>query len=426
MKQEELKEQEPGAVEGRGDYEFINEEVTPANRSIKRQHRLKVLGAVILVAVLFGVIARASYAVSDYFITVLLNDGGRSDVDLHASPTVPVSMGDQSEEPSINLEGGALEQYEQILQGVQNAAEVLGACLVDVSIVHLEKDPVFSGTNNVERSTCGVILADNNVEYLILVNYENNLAEPYDKITVTFDNGVAEEAELLNIHEELDMAILSVPHDKMTADDKEGISVVRIGDSSELRFGSVVLALGRPNGKNSSMDLGFVTMLNDTQYITDTSVDVMETNMTYQSHAEGILVNAQGELIGIISQKFAEGRSSLSALSINEISMMLQYMVNDLTPIGFGAVFYDLTDEMQEALDVSCGISLTKVQEESVAYEAGFRKGDIITKVGDEKIYYSSQFYTLINQYKRGSDIEITYFRGGREYTATIEATLDK
>lgn len=425
MKEEELKEQ-PRTGDGQGEYEFINEEVTPANRSIKRQHRLKVVGAVILSAVLFGVIARASYAISDYVITILLNDGGRSDVDLHASPTVPVAMGDQSENPSISLEGGALEQYEQLLQGVQDAAEILGACLVDVSIIRQEKDPVFSGTNDVERATCGVILADNNVEYLILVNYRRNLSEEYDKITVTFDNGIREEAELLNVHEELDMAILSVPHEKMSADDKEGISVVRIGDSSELSFGSVVLALGRPNGQNRSMDLGFVTMLNDTQYITDTSVDVMETNMTYRSGAEGILVNAEGELIGIISEHFGAGRSSLSALSINEISMMLQYMVNDITTIGFGAVFYDLTDEMQEALDVSCGISLTKVQEDSVAYEAGFRKGDIITMVGDEKIYYASQFYTLINQYKSGSDIEITYYRGGREYTSTVEATLNE
>ncbi len=422
MKEEEMKLHTPDEKNGGGDYEFINEEVTPVNKHIKRYRKLRVVGAVILVAVLFGVIARASYAVSDYVIKELMSDGGRENVDLNASPTVPVSIGGNNKYPEVDWDDGAMEHYEQMMQGVQEVAKALGTCLVDVSVIREEKDPVFSGVNEVERLGNGIIIADNSIEYLILVNYTELFADGYHRIRVTFDNGTKETASVINVNKELDLAILAVSYEELTKEQKEGISVIRIGDSSKLTFGSAVLALGWPNGIGRSLDMGFVTALNETHFITDTSVDVMKTSMVYHEGAEGILVNTKGELVGVISNRFTGEQSSLCALSINEISTILQYMVNDIEIVSFGAVFYDLTDEMQEVLDVNCGISVISVVEDSVAYEAGFRKGDIITQVGDEKIYYASQFFTLLNQHKDGAEMKVTYVRNGREYTTEIEA----
>lgn len=401
---------------------FINEEVTPANRAIKRKKLLLTALAVVTLAVLFGVIARGSYEISDYLFSEMISGGGRDNVNLRPSPSVSIPNVDGEVRPPIVSDGNSLEQYNQLMSGVREVSTVLSACLTKISVIRSEEDPIFSAGNSIEQRTSGVILANNNVEYLVMVSYSECFKKAYDRITVTFVNGVKADATLLAKNEDIDLAILAVPHKDIDANDKKDIAVISIGDSSELTLGSVVVALGMPNGRNESIDVGLVTMLGDTQFITDTSVDVMETNMVRCDHAAGILVNIKGELVGIISEHFSTGRNNLSALTINSVSTMLQYMLNGIRTIGFGAVLYDLTDELQQALDVPCGIAITAVHTGTPAYESGFRKGDVITHVGEEKLYYASQFYTLLNQHDPGEEMEITYYRGGKEYKMTMEA----
>ncbi len=402
---------------------FINEEVTPANRAIKRKKTFLTALAVVALAILFGVIARGSYEISDFFFSEMIGDGGRNNVNLRPSPTLPVLVGPDEKDPPLVLEGNSLEQYDKLMSGVREVATVLGSCLTKVSIIRAEEDPIFTGGNATEQVTSGVILANNNVEYLVMVSYSEYFKKSYDRISVTFVNGVRADATLLAKNEDIDVAILAVPHKGIDESEKKDISVIAIGDSSKLTLGSVVVALGMPNGRNDSIDVGLVTMLADTQFITDTSVDILETNMVRCDNATGILVNIKGELVGIVSEHFSTGRNNLSALTINSVTTLLQYMINNIRTIEFGAVMYDLTDELQQALDVPCGIAITTVHTGTPAYEAGFRKGDIITHVGEEKLYYSSQFYTLLNQFDPGDDMEITYYRGGKEYKITMEAT---
>ncbi len=409
------------AGEEQENYGFIKEEVTPPNRWNKRRKRWGVALTVVLLAVLFGIIARVSYMVSDYFITRLTEDE-RTPVDLYNPPQGDVEIGDES----FVFDGEGLKQYAQLMEGVEKSASALKPCLATVSVVTKDDIPIFSGEEKTVKDTCGVIIADNGVEYLLLVNYSAYFKEAYDSISVSFENGVVAEGTLMAKAEDIDLAIVAVSYQRMSNEEKKGIRVIRVGNSSELSLGSVVLAIGRPNGHSTSVDIGFVTTLNDTQFVTDTSVDVLETNMLRHEGSAGILVDSEGRMVGVISDKYSKGFGCLRALSINEISFLLQCMLNELQPITFGAVFNDLSEELYTALGLENGIIITEVKNDSVAYRSEFRKGDIITKVGSEKIYYASQFFTAINQYGEGASITVTYLRGGQEQTATFTAETKK
>jgi len=70
------------------------------------------------------------------------------------------------------------------------------------------------------------------------------------------------------------------------------------------------------------------------------------------------------------------------------------------------------------------GAKITDVTEESAAGKAGLKEGDIITKLGDEKIADGDDLYKAVGKYKPEDKVTITYKRDGKESTAT--ATLQK
>ncbi len=70
------------------------------------------------------------------------------------------------------------------------------------------------------------------------------------------------------------------------------------------------------------------------------------------------------------------------------------------------------------------GAKVTDVTEESSAAKAGLKEGDIITKIGDDKIADGDDLYKAVGKYKPEDKISITYKRDGKENT--VSATLQK
>ena len=58
--------------------------------------------------------------------------------------------------------------------------------------------------------------------------------------------------------------------------------------------------------------------------------------------------------------------------------------------------------------------------------KAGFRKGDIILKMQGEDVYYVSEFNTILRRNDAGTEIAVTYLRGGEEYEATFRVGMSE
>jgi len=106
----------------------------------------------------------------------------------------------------------------------------------------------------------------------------------------------------------------------------------------------------------------------------------------------------------------------------NEMAPRIRKMVRSFDGSGVGAsnkAFLGVTSEMVEQ-----GAKITGITKASAAEKAGLQIGDIITKIGSEKIDEKNGLFTAIGKYKPEEKIMITYIRNGAE--ATTEAALDK
>lgn len=106
----------------------------------------------------------------------------------------------------------------------------------------------------------------------------------------------------------------------------------------------------------------------------------------------------------------------------NEMAPRIRKMVRSFDGTGVGAsnkAFLGVTSEMVEQ-----GAKITGITKASAAEKAGLQIGDIITKIGAEKIDEKNGLFTAIGKYKPEEKIMITYIRNGAE--ATTEASLDK
>ena len=418
----ESKEQERSAKKKQANenFGFIKQEFEEKKWNSRQKKRLLIILGVFLLAILFGIIASISYKATDYILTNIMEDNQREDVKF-PNQTVPgTAVGDNGDGGNTTVDPTILEQYSQLLQGIWQMADELAPGIVTITAVKEDYDAIFEEATEVSTNLTGIILADNQLEYLILVNYTDLLAAEAEILYATFCNAAVSKAEVLAVNEELDLAVVRASHKDFTEEQMQGIRVIAVGDSSKLSPGALVVAVGSPTGRHLSVDAGMVSSVGETVYITDSSVSLIATNMYGYEKGFGILVNSSGEMVGILTRKFAGDQEILQAYSVNELNPILQYMVNGKQPNYFGVLFEELPAAVLEEASIENGILITEVKEDSPAYRQGFRRGDLITKVGENDIYFASQFFTVLNNYLVDQEVRVTFYRNGREMSKSI------
>ena len=393
-------------------YGVINEEQTPQNRRLKRRKILTTVATVIFGAALFGIIASATFKLT----TDLMN--GPED-------KTPVNVVPRDLTPAItnpvdpDIDPTAFLALESLYSAVRMTARALNPCIAEVAAVTYTTDPVFGTKTAQSRTFFGIIFEDNKVEYLVLVR-NDFLEKPYDDLQVTFNRGNSAVARVVRRNEEVNLAVLAVSYKDMSDYDKDGISIISVGNSASCDVGTALVAFGYVNGRSRSVDVGFVTSEKETVYIRDDSLELLETNMPLNDGAFGVALNANGEVVGIITEAFGES-NCIRAITINSISNLLNDMLNDRKTVAFGAMLSDMNSATRKKLGIKGGILLTEVFEGSAADEAGFRKGDILLKVGDTELFFVSQFNTLLRQSENEPSVSITYRRGEEVFEATVK-----
>lgn len=401
-------------------YGFIKEERVPQRRWAKRRKAIRVLLIVILLAVLFGVIARCSYEISDYVVHHFFEKDERETVNLRPTPVIDIQPG-ATTTPIVDEQ--AFRNYEEIMKGVRLASEVMNPCLTKVIYVREIEDPVFKNVTENATETSGVVIADNGTEFIVLTSYAMFEAIEHDRIRIAFQGGKKAEAVVFAKAPDSDVLLLAVNYKDFRSYEKESVNVVSFGQSSDLMLGSVVIAVGFPNGYGSSVDMGMITSRARKVYIPDTSLEVLETNMPGGRGESGILINTKGELVGVISNRFRVNGQCIEAISIDKLKPQLQYLVNKLDYPEFGATFRDISDEVLSQLLVQNGIIIDSVAENSAAAAQKFRQGDIITAIDDTPVTSVEEFFSIYSTYKKGEEIKIEFYRNGKEQKKSWEIT---
>jgi serine protease Do len=241
----------------------------------------------------------------------------------------------------------------------------------------------------------------------------NHVIEGAKSITVTLADGRILAAEVGGTDYLTDLAIVTVNAGSLPA--------ASLGDSSELRIGEWVVAIGNPLGLGISAKEGIVSRLGVTMPLGggQTLYDLIETSAAINpGNSGGPLVNMAGQVIGITSVKIAmsgvEGMgyaiSSRTAGAIIEGLITRGYIIRPWLGVGLHTVDQWIASSYN--LAVNEGALVTQVNPGSPAAKAGLEGGDVITGFDNQKITSADGLIQAIHSAEIGKRVKLTFWRG--------------
>lgn len=288
-------------------------------------------------------------------------------------------------------------------QHIQNELYAIGnsanKSIVTITSVQSDTD-WFNNSYEIEGQGAGAIVADENGELLILT--EKKAISKAERISVTFINDAVAEAELKKYDGNTGIAILSVDKSQLDSATLSAVTVAQIGNSNTVSKGQIVIALGSPLGTSYSILSGSITSRGNEITTLDNNYSVFTTDIVGSKNGSGILINVNGEIVGLIMQDYSSAGASntLTAVAISELSELLNLLMEgeDIPYLGISGT--TVTDKIADKYTVPKGVYVKKVEMDSPAMLAGIQTGDVIISLDGEEINsmsaYSQKLLTLI------------------------------
>lgn len=248
-----------------------------------------------------------------------------------------------------------------------------------------------------------------------------HVVEGSESVVVQFFDGTTAEADVVGVDEVQDVAVLQLSLDG--GQDVPG--VLAIGDSTALRPGEEVVAIGSPLGEYAnSVTTGTIGGLNRSlaTEIGGSLDNLLQHNADISSgNSGGPLLNMQGEFIGMNVAKIDSSRQQNVSISGLNFAIDGNTVVDRVEQIiANGEVVYPyLGVETAETID---GVQVMSVVPDGPAENAGLEEGDIITAVADDQLTPALSLSQLLFQHNAGDSIDLTVERDGE--TLTLSVTL--
>ena len=334
---------------------------------------------------------------------------------------------------------------------VSHIAEKCMPSVVSITNKGVQEIRSWFGTYQQETSGSGsgIIIGENETELLIVTNY--HVVSDSKELSVYFS--FEEEAEEQNVisakikgyDSQKDLAVISVALSDIPNDVKSKISIATIGDSSKLKVGEQVVAIGNALGYGQSTTTGIVSALNREVSVSGANGEVI-TNKLIQTDAAinpgnsgGALINMRGEVIGINSVKLAsqEVEGMGYAIPITAVETIIGDLMNketrdkvDAEKAGYlGVNVISVTTEASQMYDLPVGVYVKSVVEGSAAEKAGIKAGDVIIKVDGSSVASAEELVESLTYYEAGEIVEIVIKAresGYEEQTISVELASRK
>jgi len=250
-------------------------------------------------------------------------------------------------------------------------------------------------------------------EGFVLTN--NHVIAGADDISVTLADGRSVAAEVIGTDPDTDLAMIRIP--------PEGLQAVPWADSSQLRVGDFVVAVGNPFGLGQTVTSGIVSALGRTGFRGLEFQNFIQTDASINpGNSGGALINLRGELVGINSAIFTPSGGNVG-IGFAIPSTMARYVMEQLAEFGevrrgtLGVYVQDLTAELAGAFDAgnTRGALIAEVVRDGAAEQAGLRAGDVIIAVAEYPVRSMQDFYNVEGQLPVGKERSLRYLRQGRE-----------
>lgn len=318
-----------------------------------------------------------------------------------------------------------IEQAQQEDKTVTQVLEEINECVVGISKLKDTGNTIFleNGSTSLGLGT-GMIVTENGY---ILTN-EHVSGAKYTTCYVTLPNGKNYKANVVWSDSDIDLAIVKI--------NAKNLRYVTFGDSSTVKVGEKVYAIGNPIGYEfqRTVTSGIVSAVNRTITIEEENKssymeDLIQTDATINpGNSGGPLINSQGEVIGINSVKITSAEGIGFAVPINTIKAIVQkFKTEDKfeeATLGIFAYDKNVIPYLNSNLRLTQGIYVVQVKNNSPAAKAGMREKDILLSIDGKVLEKMCDLRCYIYEKSPGDKVTLRVLRNGKEIT--IEVTLGK
>ena len=245
---------------------------------------------------------------------------------------------------------------------------------------------------------------------------------------VALDTGRTYEAELVGYAPGRDIAVLK-------AVDAEGLTPAEFCDSDYCMVGETVYVIGNPLNLNlrGTFTNGILSGLEREMELDGKTLTMLQTNAAVNNgNSGGPLINAYGQVIGIVTMKMSQSESQAEAtvegLGFALPTSQVAYVVNDILAHGefHGIPTFGFTIETVYGEDGSSRLTVRSVEENTGAAEAGVEPGDVILAADGQPIRDNWELLDFRRTVHVGDTVDLTILRDGQEIHCyvTLTATM--
>lgn len=319
---------------------------------------------------------------------------------------------------------------------ISQIAQDVGPSVVSVNVTSAATSArsQFYGISEQESAGTGFIVSTDGV----IVTNRHVVPAATTKVSVVLSDGTKlDDVEVIgrtNDSDPLDIAFLKIKDAK----GKE-LKPAKLGDSSKMRIGDKVVAIGNALGQfQNTVTSGIISGFGRDVEASDASgngteqlQDLFQTDAAInQGNSGGPLVNMNGEVIGVNTAVAGDAQNIGFAIPVNDIAGLVKSVLasGKLERPYLGVRYVSLTDDFaaENNLSVKRGAYVLKTEDAvipgSPAALAGIKPGDIITKVNDKPVDEDNNLSNVLARFGVGETVKLTVIRDGQEQQ--ISATL--
>ena len=321
---------------------------------------------------------------------------------------------------------GTSEKVVNIANYSETSIEVAEKVLPSVVgiTVSYQVSTIFGGSSTGEATGSGIIISEDG--YILTNNHviSSDRSSYYAIQEATgikinlYGDETSYDATVIGTDSYTDLAVLKI--------DKTGLTPATLGNSDNVKVGEFVMAIGNPLGMNYSVTTGVVSAVNREVSSDGTVYQAIQTDAAINSgNSGGALVNANGEVIGINTMKFAgtgvEGIGFAIPISstTKTIDQLIEFKTVKRPYIGISGTAVGDVDSQR--YNIPKGVYVEGVEDKSPAAESGLKKGDIITKIEGKEISSVAELNRIKYNYNIGDTVKLTIYRDNKEQEISVK-----
>lgn len=310
-------------------------------------------------------------------------------------------------------------QSEQTVEKVQEESKTIADVIEETtkSVVGISKlksagESILSTSDESQLGLgTGIIVTENGY----ILSNEHVTGSKYSKCYITLENGKNYDGKVVWSDESLDLSLTKI--------DAKGLSYLTLGDSSTIRVGETVYAIGNPIGYEfrRTVTSGIISAKNRTIKISDEETksymsDLIQTDATINpGNSGGPLINPAGEVIGVNTVKISSAEGIGFAIPINVIKSIIKSYkeTGDYKQPTIGIYAYDkeVIPYLDSNINFEKGIYVAQITPNGPAYNTELKVGDVITSIDGKTLNTMNDLREYIYTKKPNDEVTLNITR---------------